>query len=427
MKHEKRNLIKIFKELKLIDQLIHEKKLVQTILKKNITLYCGFDPTSDSLHVGHLIPLFLLKTFQNFGHKPIILVGGATSLIGDPSFRDSERSINQVDQIESWTRKIYNQIGIFFDSNHKKNKAIIVNNIEWFERMKIIDFLTTVGRNFSIKNMLRKELIKNKLENRQGISFSEFSYSLLQAYDFYKLYTDYHASLQIGGSDQWSNIIVGIELIKKLSRKEVFGLTFSLITNSIGRKFGKTEKNNIWLDPKKTSPYCFYQFWINLDDRNAQMFFYLLLMSNSTLIHNLEMKKYPKKIQYFLAKKVTEIIHGKYLSDMAHDISKKIFEYQKISQFKEEDFRNFLKLGVPKIEIDLSRRYDIQEILVKSKLLDSKSQARNMIENHSISVNFHPCEDKRFIFSENEQIFQRYSIVRKGKKDFILIVWKKVK
>ncbi|ARC53431.1 tyrosine--tRNA ligase [Candidatus Riesia pediculischaeffi] len=438
MQSSKKDFIKVLKSFKLIDQLIHEELLIQTIFRENITIYCGFDPTSDSLHVGHLVPLLLLRIFRNMGHRIIVLVGGATCLIGDPSFKDFYRTVNTASQIEDWTNELQKQIEKFLNFHYEKNDLIIVNNLTWLKDMKVMDFFDKIGKHFNVNSMIQRELVKNKIKNHvRRISFSEFSYGLLQAYDFYKLHLDYHVSLQIGGSDQWKNIIFGIELIRKLCNKKTFGLTFPLITNSNGKKFGKSKKNNIWLDPKKTSPYHFYQFWINIDDENARIFFYFLLISMydvqsvdhmskkyAEIINEKNKSSRSKIIQYFLADKITEMIHGGDNAKTAKEVSKKIFFYKDILRFKEQDFQKILKIGVQSVRLDSRREHDIREILVMSRISKSKKQAKDMISTNSISINCNPHRNRDYSISKEDAIFQRYSLIKKGKKEVLLVVWK---
>ena len=267
------NLIKQLQERGLVAQVTDEEALAERLAQGPIALYCGFDPTADSLHLGHLVPLLCLKRFQQAGHKPVALVGGATGLIGDPSFKAAERKLNTEDTVQEWVDKIRKQVAPFLDFDCGDNSAIAANNYDWFGSMNVLTFLRDIGKHFSVNQMINKEAVKQRLNrDDQGISFTEFSYNLLQGYDFACLNKLHGVALQIGGSDQWGNITSGIDLTRRLHQNQVFGLTVPLITKADGTKFGKTEGGAVWLDPKKTSPYKFYQFWINTADADVYRF-----------------------------------------------------------------------------------------------------------------------------------------------------------
>lgn len=262
-----------FEELKargLVYQVTDEEALQKQLNEESVKLYIGFDPTADSLHIGHLLPILMLRRFQQNGHVPIALVGGGTGMIGDPSFKDAERSLNTLDTVKAWSESIKGQLSRFIDFEDEKNPAILANNYDWLGELSLIDFLRDVGKNFTINYMMSKESVKRRIET--GISYTEFAYQLLQAYDFLKLYETEGCLLQLGGSDQWGNITSGIELLRREQEVQGFGLTMPLITKADGTKFGKTEGNAVWLDAEKTSPYEFYQFWINTDDRDVVKF-----------------------------------------------------------------------------------------------------------------------------------------------------------
>ena len=248
----------------LIAQMTAAEKLVEHLSSGSRTLYCGFDPTADSLHIGSLVPLLVLKRFQQHGHKPIALLGGATGLIGDPSFKSQERKLNTSNVVASWVDLIKKQISQFISFDAGDGSAEVVNNLDWIEKIDLLTFLRDVGKHFSVNNMVNKESVKQRLDrDGEGISFTEFTYMLLQSYDFAELNSRYGCTLQIGGSDQWGNITGGVDLSRRIHGSQVFGMTLPLVTKSDGTKFGKTETGTIWLDPKKTSPYAFYQFWLN--------------------------------------------------------------------------------------------------------------------------------------------------------------------
>lgn len=254
----------------MVYQVTDEEALQKQLNEESVKLYIGFDPTADSLHIGHLLPILMLRRFQQNGHVPIALVGGGTGMIGDPSFKDAERSLNTLDTVKAWSESIKGQLSRFIDFEDEKNPAILANNYDWLGELSLIDFLRDVGKNFTINYMMSKESVKRRIET--GISYTEFAYQLLQAYDFLKLYETEGCLLQLGGSDQWGNITSGIELLRREQEVQGFGLTMPLITKADGTKFGKTEGNAVWLDAEKTSPYEFYQFWINTDDRDVVKF-----------------------------------------------------------------------------------------------------------------------------------------------------------
>lgn len=288
------DLLQDLKERGLVNQITDEEGLKDHLEKETVTLYCGFDPTADSLHVGHLLPIMLLKRFQQAGHRPIALVGGGTGLIGDPSGRNSERQLNEAHVVQEWSAKIKSQLEKLLDFDDEKTGAVIANNYDWLSDMTIIEFLRDIGKHFSVNYMLAKESVESRIEG--GISYTEFSYMILQSLDFMKLYKEKNCTLQVGGSDQWGNITAGLELIRRNSeegeRTKAFGLTVPLITKADGTKFGKTAGGAIWLDPEKTTPYEFYQFWINADDRDVIKF-----IKYFTFLDHDEIKELEKEVE----------------------------------------------------------------------------------------------------------------------------------
>ncbi|WP_420021819.1 tyrosine--tRNA ligase [Buchnera aphidicola] len=408
---------------------IHNKlNLYKYIKNKNIFLYCGFDPTESSLHVGHLLPILCLKHFQNFGHTPIILVGGATSLVGDPSFRIHERPKNSLDILRYNQSCLEKQLSFFFkDNNHIKNKAIILNNYSWFKDISILSFLIKIGTFFSVNNMIHKESVKKRLiEQKNGMSFTEFSYSLLQAYDFAFLYKKYGVKLQIGGSDQWGNILSGIRLTRKLYQEEVFGITNPLLTMPNGEKFGKTGNKTIWLDAKRTSPYKFYQFWINTLDSDVDNFIQLFTLSNIKLINfqfnsiNMTDNYINKKV--FLAEFLTKFVHGKQALDSVKRIVFFLFGRGSVHDVKEEDFIQLIQDGIP--SITCHNYFDLPNTLVRTRLSDSLNQARNMIISGAIRINGRVQTKKEYYFDKSDLLFDKYTLLCRGKKHYVLIFWK---
>ena len=324
------NLIKQLQERGLVAQVTDEEALAERLAQGPIALYCGFDPTADSLHLGHLVPLLCLKRFQQAGHKPVALVGGATGLIGDPSFKAAERKLNTEDTVQEWVDKIRKQVAPFLDFDCGDNSAIAANNYDWFGSMNVLTFLRDIGKHFSVNQMINKEAVKQRLNrDDQGISFTEFSYNLLQGYDFACLNKLHGVALQIGGSDQWGNITSGIDLTRRLHQNQVFGLTVPLITKADGTKFGKTEGGAVWLDPKKTSPYKFYQFWINTADADVYRFLKFFTFMDIAEINALEEEdknsgKAPRA-QYVLAEQVTRLVHGEEGLEAAKRITESLF------------------------------------------------------------------------------------------------------
>ncbi|RLR18498.1 tyrosine--tRNA ligase, partial [Sodalis-like symbiont of Bactericera trigonica] len=309
------NLIQQLQERGLIAQVTDERVLAERLAAGPIALYCGFEPTADSLHLGHLVPLLCLKRFQLAGHRPVALVGGATGLIGDPSFKATERKLNTAETVQEWVEKIKRQVSPFLDFDCGDNSAVAANNYDWFGSMNVLTFLRDIGKHFSVNQMINKEAVKQRLNrDDSGISFTEFSYNLLQGYDFACLNKQYGVALQIGGSDQWGNITSGIDLARRLHQNTVYGLTVPLITKADGTKFGKTEGGAVWLDPSKTSPYKFYQFWINTADSDVYRFLKFFTFLDLAAIDALEQEdrasdKTPRA-QYVLAEEVTRMVHG---------------------------------------------------------------------------------------------------------------------
>ncbi|WMC19052.1 MAG: tyrosine--tRNA ligase [Enterobacteriaceae bacterium PSpicST1] len=420
------NIIKKLNERLLINQITEEKRITKLLLKKKISLYCGFDPTSDSLHIGHLIPLLSLKRFQLYGHKPIILIGGATSLIGDPSFKINERELNKKKNINIWSKKIKEQIKKFLDFNCFLNNAIIINNYNWFKNINILDFLRNIGKFFSVNKMIKKEFFKQRLKyENKNISYTEFSYNILQSFDFLKLYKKYKVYLQIGGSDQWGNIITGIDLIKRIYKKNVYGITLPLITQSNGIKFGKTEKNTIWLSKKKTSPYKFYQFWINTNDNDVYKFLKFFTFISLKKINELEKKekninKRPKA-QYILAREITRIVHGKKGLCAAERITKSLFTgiFNNMTKF---DFLQLKQDSMPIIY--LKKKTSLKKSIIIAGFVSSYNIAYNIIKSNAISINNKKQINPNYIFKNSDFLYGIYTIIKMGKKKFCLIIWK---
>ena len=420
------NLIAQLQERGLIAQVTDEKALAERLAQGPIALYCGFDPTADSLHLGHLVPLLCLKRFQLAGHKPVALVGGATGLIGDPSFKAAERKLNTSDTVAEWVEKIRRQVSPFLDFDCGDNSAIAANNYDWFGNMNVLTFLRDIGKHFSVNQMINKEAVKQRLNREDsGISFTEFSYNLLQGYDFASLYGLHSVELQIGGSDQWGNITSGIDLTRRMHQKQVFGLTVPLITKSDGTKFGKTEGGAVWLDPKKTSPYKFYQFWINTADADVYRFLKFFTFLSLEEINALEEEdknsgKAPRA-QYVLAEEVTRMVHGEEGLAAARRITASLFSGA-LGEMTEADFAQLAQDGMPTIELEQDA--DLQQALVNAELVPSRGQARTMITSNAVQVNGEKQADAEYRFTAGDRLFGKYTLLRRGKKHYCLVSWK---
>ncbi|EAR53849.1 tyrosyl-tRNA synthetase [Photobacterium sp. SKA34] len=419
------NLIQELKDRGLIAQITDEEALSERLAKGPITLYCGFDPTADSLHLGHLVPLLCLKRFQEAGHNPVALVGGATGMIGDPSFKAAERSLNTLDTVSGWVTKIQRQVSPFLDFDNPTNPARMVNNHDWFGNMDVLTFLRDIGKHFSVNQMISKESVKQRINRDEvGISFTEFAYSLLQSYDFASMNKEMGMELQIGGSDQWGNITAGIDLTRRMNQQQVFGMTVPLITKSDGTKFGKTEGGAVWLDPSKTSPYKFYQFWMNTADADVYRFLCFFTFLSEEEIQQIEdtdrnSGKAPEA-QRILAEQATRLVHGQEQLEAAQNITRCLFEND-LAHLSESDFAQLAQDGMPSAEAENGD--DLQQVLVKSGLASSRSQAKTHISSNAIMVNGEKLGEPFYEFTDADKLFGRYTLIRRGKKNYSLIVW----
>ena len=394
-------------------------------------VYCGFDPTADSLHLGHLVPLLVLKRCQMAGHKPIALVGGATGLIGDPSFKAAERQLNTAEVVENWSGKIRDQLGQFIDFDCGENAAVMVNNLDWTEGMGVLDFLRDVGKHFSVNAMISKESVQQRL-NRDGagISFTEFSYALLQGMDFAQLNRDYNCTIQIGGSDQWGNIVGGIELIRRQNKSEAFGMTLPLVTKSDGTKFGKTESGTIWLDPSKTSPYAFYQFWLNTADADVYKFMRYFTFLNVDDVAEIEYQDQRRdgkpEAQYILAKEVTRLIHGVEELAGAERITKLLFKGS-IEQLSKSDLRQLKLDGLPSSELSRKSLADrpLTQLLADEGMASSGKQVKDALSKNAVLINGEPISldlnmEVPACFTYDKAFHGQFYIVKLGKKKYHL-------
>jgi len=405
------------------------------LTENKISLYCGFDPTADSLHIGHLLPVLALRRFQQAGHTPIALVGGATGMIGDPSFKAVERSLNTPETVAGWVASIRAQLEPFL-SFEGENAAIMANNADWFGGMNCLDFLRDIGKHFSVNAMLNKESVKQRIDRDDvGISFTEFAYTLLQSYDFAELNKRHGATLQIGGSDQWGNITNGIDLTRRLNQKQVFGLTLPLVTKSDGTKFGKTEGGAVWLNAKKTSPYQFYQFWLKVADADVYKFLKYFTFLSVEAIDEIEAKDQASgakpEAQRVLAEEMTRLIHGEEALQAAQRISESLFAEDQ-SSLTESDFEQLALDGLPAFEV--SDGLNVVEALVKTGLAQSNKEARGFVNSKAVLLNGRLAEannpnppaerpDDAYLLKDEHKRFGKYTILRRGKRNHALLVW----
>ena len=406
-------------------------------LEKNKTIgYIGFDPTSDSLHIGSLVPIFILKHFQNHGHTPIVLLGGATGMIGDPSGKSDERNLLDKEVLDFNEKKLTKQFEKFLDfKSNKSNKAILVNNYNWMKKFSIIDFSRDIGKHVTVNYMMAKESVKKRIskDTTQGMSFTEFTYQLIQGYDFLHLYKEMKCMLQMGGSDQWGNITTGTELIKRKENKKVFAMTCPLINKSDGSKFGKSEGGNIWLDKEKTSVYKFYQYWLNISDEDAvnyiKVFTFLSEHEIGDLINEHQKDKSKRLLQNKIADSITSMVHSE--DDLLNAVkaSKVLFGKSSKDDLESLDENTFNEIfdGVPSSSIDskeLAKGINIDILLAKdTNFLKSMGEARRSIKENSISVNKIKVSENTLV-SNKDLINNKYLLLQRGRKNYYLVIVK---
>jgi len=406
-------------------------------LEKNKTIgYIGFDPTSDSLHIGSLVPIFILKHFQNSGHTPIVLLGGATGMIGDPSGKSDERNLLDKKVLDYNEKKLTKQFEKFLDFKSKKsNKAILVNNYNWMKKFSIIDFSRDIGKHITVNYMMAKESVKKRIskDTTQGMSFTEFTYQLIQGYDFLHLYKEMNCMLQMGGSDQWGNITTGTELIRRKENKKVFAMTCPLIKKSDGSKFGKSEGGNIWLDKEKTSVYKFYQYWLNISDEDAvnyiKVFTFLNKQEVEDLIDEHKKDKSKRLLQNKIADSITSMVHSEDDLKNAVKASKVLFGKSSKEDLESLDENTFNEIfdGVPSSSIgskELSKGINIDFLLAKdTNFLKSMGEARRSIKENSISVNKIKVSENTIV-SNKDLINNKYLLLQRGRKNYYLVIVK---
>ena len=420
-------LLEDLKARGLIAQTTADEELHEHLSSASRTLYCGFDPTADSLHIGSLVPLLLLKRFQEAGHKPLALVGGATGLIGDPSFKAAERKLNSDDIVANWVDSIKKQVSAFIEFNDKDNTAEVVNNLDWMSKMDSISFLRDVGKHFSVNAMIQKESVKQRIDREgSGISFTEFSYMLLQSYDFAALNKEKACTIQIGGSDQWGNITGGIDLTRRMNQEKVFGITMPLVTKADGTKFGKTESGTIWLDPTKTSPYAFFQFWVTTLDADVYKFLrYFTFLSVEEITEIEEKDKAIKgrpQGQAILAREVTRLVHGEQGLTSAERITEALFSGD-LSGLSESDLAQLAQDGLPATNVE-TESASIVELLTSCELASSNKMAREFVKNGAVMVNGEKITDTEIVIQKSDALFGRYTLIKRGKRLFNLFIWK---
>ena len=402
----------------------------EMLKEKQVSAYIGFDPTADSLHIGHLVSVMLLKHLQQSGHKPLVLVGGATGMIGDPSFKSEERKLLSVEEIEHNISEIKKQLSKFLDfDSENKNAAELLNNYDWTKNYTFLEFIRDIGKHITVNYMMAKDSVKRRMET--GLSFTEFSYQLLQGFDFLHLYQTKNCRLQMGGSDQWGNITTGVELIRRATSGEAFGLTCPLIKKADGGKFGKTEKGNVWLDPNRTSPYAFYQFWLNCSDEDSKKFIRIFTMLSKEEIGTLEqehdLNPHLRILQKALAKELTILIHSEKEYQASVDASEILFgkgTAESLSALSKEMFFAVFE-GVPRYDLSIDKfksGIGIVELLAEeTNIFASKGEARRMLKENGVSINKSKVSDLSII-GVNELINSQYLLVQKGKKNYYVVV-----
>ena len=399
------------------------------LAKELTTGYVGFDPTADSLHIGSLVPILLLVHFQKAGHKPIALVGGATGMVGDPSGKNEERNLLDEATLEKNVRGVKTQLEKFLDFNPSlPNAAEMVNNYDWFRKISFIEFLRDTGKHITVNYMMAKDSVKKRIEGETGISYTEFAYQLMQAYDFYWLYTNRNCKLQMGGSDQWGNMTTGSELIRRKTGGEAFVFTNHLITKADGGKFGKTEQGNIWLDPNRTSPYQFYQFWMNASDSDAEkwirIFTFLDKTTTDEIIATHSGDPAKRTLQKKLAEEVTRFVHGEKELQEAIATTEKLFSQTQapVESLSAQDLEELA--GVVKIDFPgekLRAGIDIVSFLAEAGIFPSKGEARKTIQGGGVSLNRKKVEGIDLFVNDTLLLHQKYLLVQKGKKNYFLV------
>ena len=424
------NIIEQLQALGLVAQLSANEELKNHLDSAIRTVYCGFDPTADSLQVGNLVPLLALRRFQLAGHRPLLLVGGATGMIGDPGGRDSERELQSAEVVERKLAKIRAQASRFLDFDCGETSAVVVNNADWTKSLSVIDYLRDIGKYFSVNAMIQKESVRRRIEDdSQGISYTEFSYMILQSYDFVVLNRQYDCTIQMGGSDQWGNITAGIDLVRRMESKQAYAITYPLVTKSDGTKFGKSSGGAIWLNPEMTSPFSFYQFWINAADSEVinylKIFTFLSEIELGVLAKSHDSDPGQRTAQVALAREITRLVHGETGLNAAERITAALFS-NSLNELAKEDLEQLAQDGMP--SSSASGNVALVDVLVSSGLAVTPKgevtagQARKLIQGNSVSVNGEKQVDVDLTLTNEGALFGRFFVIQKGKKHHHLLV-----
>ncbi len=417
------NLLEDLRWRGLLAQSTDEAALLES-LKKPITLYVGFDPTAPSLHVGNLVVLLVLRRFQLAGHTPIALVGGATGLVGDPSGKNEERTLNSTEIVEGWVNRIRTQVSAFLDFSEARNKAIVVNNLDWTSPLSAIEFLRDIGKHFSVNQMLSKDSVSARLE-AGGISYTEFSYQVLQSYDFLELYRRNNCTLQLGGSDQWGNIVAGLDLIRRVEQGSGHALTVPLLTKADGTKFGKTAGGSVWLDPAMTSPYAFFQYWLNTDDKDVINFLKVFSFKSHEEITALEIahKENPglREAHRALARELTALVHSQATTDRVEAAAKALFGQGDLTELDEETLAGALA-ELPRTTVAKNEAIPTWvDLLAATGVVDSKSAARRIVKEGGAYLNNEKISGEDFAPRKSDFLCGKYAVLRKGKRDLAAV------
>ena len=417
------NLIEDLRWRGLLAQTTDEKALLEA-LKKPTTLYVGFDPTAPSLHAGNLVVLLVLRRFQLAGHNPIALVGGATGLVGDPSGKNEERTLNSTEIVEGWVNRIRKQVSAFLDFDAPKNPAAVVNNLDWTSPLSAIEFLRDIGKHFSVNQMLAKDSVSARLEGG-GISYTEFSYQVLQSYDFLELYRRNNCTLQVGGSDQWGNIVAGLDLIRRVEQGSGHALTVPLLMKADGTKFGKTAGGSVWLDPEMTSPYAFFQFWLNSDDKDIVNF--LKVFSFKSHAEITELKKSHnenpglREAHRALARELTSLVHSEEITQRVEAAARALFGQGELSELDEATLASALA-ELPRTTVSSKEEIPTWvDLLAATGVVDSKSAARRIVKEGGAYLNNVKISGEDFRPSKTDFLCGKYAVLRKGKRDLAAV------
>jgi tyrosyl-tRNA synthetase len=417
------NLIDDLRWRGLLAQSTDEKALAES-LKSPITLYVGFDPTAPSLHVGNLVVLLVLRRFQLAGHNPLALVGGATGLVGDPSGKNEERTLNSSDVVAEWVERIRKQVSAFLDFDNAKNPARVVNNLDWTQSMSAIEFLRDIGKHFSVNQMLARDSVASRLE-AGGISYTEFSYQVLQSFDYLELYKRYNCTLQLGGSDQWGNIVAGLDLIRRVEQGSAHALTVPLLTKADGTKFGKTAGGSVWLDPEMTSPYAFFQYWLNTDDKDVINFLKVFSFKSQEEIATLEINHNEnpglREAHRELARELTSLVHSKDVADRVESAAKALFGQGDLTELDLPTLSSALS-ELPRTTVSSGQEIPTWvDLIAATGVVDSKSAARRIVKEGGAYLNNEKISGEDFRPSKTDFLCGKYAILRKGKRDLAAV------